>query len=955
MKKTSRLLLKNIPLFLILPFLQAQELNAQTGVIKGQVIDSLLQEGALVDVEAVGPLKQVTMSDADGSFIITNLLEGNYKVVVTGDDYQSRTYENIQVKNGDTVALTLYITAPVAVKEKMAGVLDEVKFSSAKNTNTVDALIEETRLSSQVANGISQEQIKNSQDKNAAQVMSRIPGITVVDGRFVMVRGIPERYNQVLLNNSIAPSTEVDKRTFSFDLIPSNVLDRMLIYKSGAPENTGDFAGGLIKVYTANANEDHLTSVNLSFGYRTGTTGSDYIQSKGSGTDALGFDNGYRQMPAAFPVENLRTLPNRSQKRVDAAKTLQNNFAPATHTAMPDVSAGFNLARRFFIKGVQVNTINAINYSQAFLTYDKSFSRYLELGAGQPEATKRFRYSDNYNEKENKIGVISNWSFRFNSRNKLEFRNLFNQIGENITVIRNGEDYIQQVGLDRRNYLYQYRSRSIYSGQLEGTHDHKMANKTAKLNWVLGMNYLFEDQPDLRRFRMIETAEGSGEMRMILPPSSNLYDAGRFFSKLNETGFNHSLNYILDLNDNPRPVQLKLGYMLDYRMRNFDTRYFSYIYPGSSSLEVLQQLERQSLDRIFSGDNMKTTDGFLMEEGTRASDSYTASNFLTAGYAGLVLPLGRLTLSGGVRVEYNVLKLNTSNDAGGEINVNNPVLSPLGFLNSDYNLTEKTKLRFAYYRAVNRPEFRELAPFLFYDYQFDAEKYGNPDLKTANIDNFDLRYEIYPRKGEAISIGAFYKHFTNPIETLILIRSESPAFSYQNAASSYSRGLELEFRKSFEGMTRSGFVDKLSANVNAAYIQSQVDYGENVVTGQETKRALQGQSPYIINATLSYNDKKSGLQVNTSYNIFGKRIFAVGSALFPTIYEMPRHALDLTVSKSFGNNWGIKLGIQDLLNYESRFYQDTDRDGTINMKGMDDAIFKFRRGTLYSLSLSYKF
>ena len=352
---------------------------------------------------------------------------------------------------------------------------------------------------------------------------------------------------------------------------------------------------------------------------------------------------------------------------------------------------------------------------------------------------------------------------------------------------------------------------------------------------------------------------------------------------------------------------------------------------------------------------MKTTDGFLMEEGTRASDSYTASNFLTAGYAGLVLPLGRLTLSGGVRVEYNVLKLNTSNDAGGEINVNNPVLSPLGFLNSDYNLTEKTKLRFAYYRAVNRPEFRELAPFLFYDYQFDAEKYGNPDLKTANIDNFDLRYEIYPRKGEAISIGAFYKHFTNPIETLILIRSESPAFSYQNAASSYSRGLELEFRKSFEGMTRSGFVDKLSANVNAAYIQSQVDYGENVVTGQETKRALQGQSPYIINATLSYNDKKSGLQVNTSYNIFGKRIFAVGSALFPTIYEMPRHALDLTVSKSFGNNWGIKLGIQDLLNYESRFYQDTDRDGTINMKGMDDAIFKFRRGTLYSLSLSYKF
>lgn len=957
MKTTTKLLFKNIPLFLLVPFLNSTNASAQSGVIKGEIIDSLLNAGALVDVEAKGPQSKFTMTDIDGSFMLTSLAEGNYKLVVTGEGYDTLVYDNVQVKDGDTATVKLYIKPPVEDKEMVASDLEGINYSAAKNTNNVNALIEETRISNQVVNGISQEQIKNSQDRNAAQVMSRIPGITVVDGRFVMVRGIPERYNQVLLNNSIAPSTEVDKRTFSFDLIPSNVLDRMMIYKSGAPENTGDFAGGLIKVYTANANEDYATSVNLSIGVRPGTTFGDYTQSKGSGTDLLGFDNGYRQLPDAFPQESLRSLPNKSQKRADAAHTLQNNFAPQTTTALPDVGVGFNLARKFYVKNVQFNTITAINYSQSFLTYDKDFSRYLELTGNQTEATPRFKYTDSYNEKDNKIGVITNWAIQLNSKNKIEFRNLFNQIGENATVIRNGQDYIQQTGLDRQNYMYQYRSRSIYSGQLEGTHNHLLKGKTAKLNWVLGMNYLFEDQPDLRRFRMIETGQQTGNMRMILPPSSNLYDAGRFFSKLNETGFNHSLNYVYNLNEKNKdnPIQFKIGYMVDYKRRNFDTRYFSYFYPGSSSLSVLQDLETQSLGQIFSNENVKVTDGFLIEEGTRASDSYTASNLLTAGYSGLVLPLGNLTLSGGVRVEYNILQLNTSNDAGKDIEVYNPVLSPLGFINADYDLTEKTKIRFAYYKSVNRPEFRELAPFLFYDYQFDAEKYGNPDLETAKIDNLDLRYEIYPRKGEAISIGAFYKQFTNPIETLILIRSESPAFSYQNAQSAYSRGIELEFRKSLQGLTNSAFLDNISTNINAAYIQSQVDYGENSVSGQETKRALQGQSPYIINAAISYSDKKSGFQVNTSYNIFGKRIYAVGSTLFPTIYEMPRHALDLTISKSFKNNWSIKLGIQDLLNYQSRFYQDTDRNGSIDMNGIDSPIFSYRKGTLYSLSLSYKF
>lgn len=924
----------------------------QTGVIKGTVTEKSTNEGAFVEITLNGQQTLNAFSEADGTFLFEKLIPGIYSLILTGDGLNDTTLHNIIVKENDTISFPISMTSKA---EK----LEEITISTAKSTNTNNAIINETRLAGQVISGVSQEQIKMSQDKTAAQVMSRIPGITVVDGRFVMVRGIPERYNQVLLNNAIAPSTEVDRRTFSFDLIPSNVLDRMLIYKSGAPENTGDFAGGLIKVYTAN-NDDNFTNISLGAGYRIGTTGDAFLQSKGSGTDILGFDNGYRQLPGTFPDQNLRALGNKDPKRVTAAHQLDNNFAPIATTAIPDINAGFSLGRKIFLnkEGSKIlSTITALSYGQSYATYQKDFFRYLEWDkVDGNRAEKRFSYVDANYEKENKIGLISNWKLKLNENNSIAFKNLLNQIGENTTVIRTGEDYIQQTGLQRQNYLFQYRSRSVYSGQLEGNHKHKVGKKEAMLNWVLGLNYLYEDQPDLRRFRTIETAPNSDKYRMILPPSSNLYDAGRLYSKLNETGFNHGLNYTFNLKEQENgPVQLKAGYMLDYRMRTFDVRYFSYFYPGNSSLEEQQRITHLPIDQIFAHDNIKINNGLLLEEGTRSSDSYTASNFLSAGYAGLVYPLGNLTLSGGFRAEYNVLQLHTTNDANQAIEVNSPILSPLVFFNTDYNVTEKSKARFAYYRSVNRPEFRELAPFLFYDYQFDAEKYGNTKLTTANIDNIDLRYEIYPRAGESISLGAFYKHFTNPIETQILIRSESPAFSYQNAKSAYSAGLELEVRKSLKGIFNNQFLDKISLNLNAAIIQSQVNYGDTAMLSQDSKRALQGQSPYIINAIVNYNHPGIGLQVNASYNIFGRRIYAVGSALFPTIYEMPRNVFDLTVSKTITQKWSVKVGIADILNAPYRFYQDTDRNTKINMSGIDDSIFNYTRGTNINLSIHYKF
>ncbi|HRE50400.1 MAG TPA: carboxypeptidase-like regulatory domain-containing protein [Flavitalea sp.] len=918
--------------------------SSQTGSIVGYVKDTTVNQpiqGVNILIEGS---KKGTSADSIGKFLISGVDPGSYTLIASFVGYKTMKIGPVRVMEDSRTELEINL-------EPSAGAMAEVVVMSTRTANTQRAVIQEIRTANQVISGISQQQIKLSQDKNAAQVMSRIPGVTVVDGRFIMVRGIPERYNQVMLNNAIAPSTEVDRRTFSFDLIPSNVLDRMLIYKSGAPENTGDFAGGLIKVFTTNAKEENFLSITASTGYRQGTTGAEFIQSEGSRTDFLGFDNGYRKLPAGFPAENLRSLPNRSQLRADAANLLKNNFAPVRSKAAPDFGAGLNWARYWTLGNKTLSTLSAVNYSQSMASYSKRFNRYLEQTNPDDPVDYRFDYLDNVYEKENKIGVISNWLLKLNAFNKIEFKNLFNQIGENHTVLRNGEDFIQAAGLQRRNTMYQYRSRTVYSGQVQGTHSFSESNSS--LLWVIGANFLGEQQPDLRRFRTIETSEKSGRFRMILPPSSNLYDAGRFFGDLGEKGASQGLNYEKKFKaESKNPITFKAGYLADYRTRNFNTRYFSYFYPGSSSISEQQRLEQLHLSQIFAPQNIKVNDGFLLEEGTRASDGYTASNFLTAGYAGIIIPLGDLNLSGGLRAEYNIQQLNTSNDAGMSIDVNNKVLSPLAFLNLDYDVNPTNKLRFAYYRSVNRPEFRELAPFLFYDYEFDAEKYGNPNLTTSQIENLDLRYEIYPRVGETISFGAFYKYFNNPIETRILIRSESPAFSFQNAKSAYDFGFEFELRKSLKGLTASRFLDMISANLNASYIISEVDYGVDATLGQDAKRPLQGQSPYIINAALSYSNPKSGWQVNAAYNIFGKRIYAVGSNLFPTIYELPRHAADITVTKQLYQDWSVKLGIQDVLNARYKFYQDTNRDNKVDM-ARDNSIFNYRRGTLINASITY--
>lgn len=931
---------------LFLSFLSTT-LLAQNGTIGGRITDVKSQEaiiGANVVIEGttVG-----AATDLDGNFLIQNVKPGIYTIVVSFVTYKTNRVTDVVVEAGKKTTLEIPLAEDVAE-------LEEIIVTAKKEIATDMNLLKSIRESKLVVSGISSEQITKLPDRDVAQIAQRVPGVTIVDNRFVIVRGVPERYNQVMINGAIAPSTEIDRHSFSFDMVPAGAIDQMLIYKSGTAELPGDFAGGVIQLVTRQPSYEPFTSFGIGFGYRTNTTFNDYLSSDGSKTDIIGFDNGFRDIPENFPTTaQLVSSTKNSSLRERAGKSLTNNFDYDTKSAPLDMGFNFALARNFKVGGLKFSNLTSLAYSNSYMHYNSEFLRYNEFD--DVSATKRFEYNDSFYSNDVRVNLIHNWLIDLNDKNHIEFKNLFVQLGENETTLRIGDDKIQNPNFDRINYAYHYLSRSIYSGQLQGTHE---VGELSKLNWVVGLNYINRNEPDYRRFRTYrdKTFAGSEEpYTMQLPAAGNVFETGRFWSDLVDMGYSNGLNFEKKFTTGEeKGFVLKAGYYGEYKTRDFKARYVNYQYPNTADFDqtIGQELIRLPLDQIFAPENIKRSDGFVIEEGTQPQDSYEGTNLLAAGYVSGSLPLGKLDLTAGFRGEYNVQTIDARTNTG-LVNIENPVFAPLPSLNAAYNLSDRSLVRAAYSRSVNRPEFRELAPFLYYQFEYEAALIGTPDLKTAFIDNIDLRWEMYPNPGELLSLGTFYKNFKDPIETYLQITSENPQLYYDNAVNAAAWGVELEFRKSLASVGVNRFLRNTSVNLNAAYIHSNVDVG-TTATNQIQNRPLQGQSPYIINIGLYYMDDETGLSMNTAYNVFGPRIFSVGDKVFPSWWEMPRQSVDFQIAKIWRNKLETKLNIQNLLNASYRLYQDNNSDNTINLDH-EALIQRYKVGTQFAMAVSYKF
>jgi outer membrane receptor for ferrienterochelin and colicin len=920
---------------------------AQSGTIRGTITDKNTGEtvvGASVIVEGTFT---GTAANLDGEFVIPNLDPGKISIRVSFISYETVIIDDVIIEPGRTTYLDVLL-------EEASLSIEGVEVVARRVTHTEMSVISAIRAANVVASGISAQQISRSQDSDAAAVVKRIPGVTLVDNRFIMVRGLSERYNATLLHGIYAPSMEADIRSFSFDIIPSNLLERILIFKSPSPDLPGDFAGGVIKVYTKTLPEDDNLSVTYSSGFDTQTSLGDFYTQQNGRFHWFGFNNGYHALPGDFP-ENIRTISGNHEAVARAGKSLGNNWTPSKTNAGLNHSFSLSGGKKFSPGSFDIGNISAITYSNSRSTDNVSRADFNNYDMVNRTISHIYEFNDNQNSERIRLGFMHNWTVTYGGNHSLEFRNLFNQLSNTQYIYRSGPHH--DFGFYADNHSFHTVYRGIYAGQLSGKHD--LFNNRTSLEWAAGYGYSFRDEPDYRRYRS-DLDTNSGDLTLYVPfGAAAAYFLGRFYSEMEEKNYtaSASLTHRLVFRNRPNFVpEISAGVFFEEKDRFFKARNMGYV---RSSIHTFDQaLLERPIDYLFKEENINPTTGIRIDEQTNPSDSYDASNELKAGYLMVNIPFTRkLRLVGGVRIEDNEQRLNSFTLTNQPINVAYPVTSLLPSANLSYNLTGKMLIRAAFGKTVNRPEFRELAPFGFYDFNFNLVKKGNELLQSSTAINYDLRWEYYPSPGEVVSVGLFYKEFNGPIETSFVPGGGSggiKTFTYSNADQAISRGIEVEVRKSLAGIVPSGFLNQFSLLFNGALINSRVELGKAGLAQSKTERPMFGQSPYIVNAGVYYRNEAGDLQVNLLYNVIGKRIFIIGYDDYPDIYEMPKSNLDLTITKGIGSRLEIKAGIRDILNSDIILMQDANQDGTFDI-ATDHVIQRYKPGTVINFGLGFKF
>lgn len=774
-------------------------------------------------------------SDIESKYQFQNVVAGNYSIKASFVGYKEYT-KDIRI-NGDT-NLDILI-------EEDTKVLQEVVVKQVAKKETATALINTLKASYIVADGLSIESIKKTPDRTVGDALKRVSGVTIQNDKFVLVRGLADRYNSALLNKSILPSTEPDRRAFSFDIIPTSLIDNIIINKGASANLPGDFAGGLVQITTKEVSGDFL---NISLGGSWGSlsTGQDFRL-----VDPI-------QFPSTFPSTNGYRIAGLGDRR--AYTKLIGSPQSEEFSSIPNLNGNLSF-------GVVKNKWNILFSSTARNTYSANTTERIDY---QSSTELAYNYKDlNYSNVQSLNGLLN---IVYLGENRYSWKTLANYQNEKSFLSRVGENYdnVQYVDSKSSNSI----QKLVFNTQFEG--------KFKTYDFNVGYNLMLRDQPDYRVTPFVSS------LTTPSPYSIAWRDTYRFWSVMDENSFNGGLNKSIG------DIRLGVGYLK--KLRNFKARIFRY----------------------------ESTD--LLNEITNNTDRYTADFDLINGYVMYEKEINNLKVNTGFRTEYNLFKVQTSDFGGQKISVNREYLDLLPSLNATYSTSDKTKVRLAVSKTLARPEFREVANFAYYDFVRNAQLLGNPNLQKTDIFNSDIKFELYPKSGENISIGFFGKKFFNPIEQVVADGSvpSNLLLTYKNPNEALVYGVEIELRKKLN--------DWLDLYSNTSFINSEVD-----ING--IKRQLQGQSNYVVNGGLNLH--KNNNTFNLSYNRVGDRISAVGFQGYPDIFENSRDVVDIVILRKIKNG-EIKLAVSDIFKQPFEYYQKPNR-----------TLIKTNNETTVSLTLNY--
>ena len=920
--------------------------TAQTGQVEGKITDA--NSGAKLSAVSItidGSSSGVA-SNVDGNFNITLQAGKKYAIKFTSVGYQVKVLEEIEVIAGKTVSLDI-------VLNRITKTQDAVVIRSTSRKETTAALIAYQKNTSVVAQVISAEAIKRSPDKNTGEVLKRVPGASLQEGKYLVIRGLADRYNQAMLNGVLLSSTEPDRKTFSFDIIPSSLVDNIIINKSFIPELPGEWAGGLIQVNTKDVPAKNFLTVQIGTGFNTQTIGKEFYSYEGSNTDFLGYDNGKRGLPANLPgkadfaalTQQQKTAYAKEFENIWTSKKNNSNVTPVLNQSF-SINGGFN--KKIGSKS-KLAAILAVNYNRSNkrTVYQNSINTFTGIVPDLIPSLS-FEYSNIKYNKEVLAGALANFTLQLGNNSKISFKNILNINTSNYTTLREGKDFdgaVNSAGDGIYASELAFKANTFFNTQLAG--DHNLKKYGAKFNWYGSFNILDQYIPDQRRLQYVQddSFDPASPYRATVSGSNASQKSGsRYYGFLNDYVYTAGANLSKEFQVGGLTQTVKGGYFFQVKDRLFDSRPFAIYLPTDN-----KQLLLLTPDKIFAPENFGngTDNKFALNELSGSSYRYLANSILNAGFLQFDNQIsGKLRMVWGMRIE-NFDQVIGSMKQSDSRHVYNKVTDYLPGLNLTYKVNSKTNIRLSGSQTVIRPEFRELSTFQFYDFDLGATVAGYTGLTRTKVSNFDLRYELYPRGGELFTFGIFYKYFKAPIEAYFNASSGGAStYNFLNADEANSFGAELEFRKKLDFNTG---LKNFTVQGNISYIYNRVSG-----IGAGEARPMQGQSPYLLNAGIQYDVEKYGLSTTVLFNQIGRRIAFVGGDQ-PPIWENPRPVLDLQVAKKIFKDKGeLKLNVADIFNKAAIFYNDLNDNKKYDSKA-DAFAIKRKYGTNVSISFGYNF
>jgi outer membrane receptor protein involved in Fe transport len=912
--------------------------------ICGFVRDSATSEPLIGATVMVKGATVGAVTDVDGYYDIRGL-SGEKQTL----EFRSMSYRTVEIE-----CETVETVTRLNVSMKSVGIsLSEVFISARMRHDTETAMLASIKSLPQVTSGISAAQISKSPDRTAAEVVRRAPGVSLIDERFIIVRGLAQRYNNAWINGLAVPSTETDSRAFPLDLVPSSQIDNLLVYKSPSPEIPGDFSGGFVKIASKGIPDENRMELSYTTGFNTQTHGHDFRINPGGTTDFLAFDLNKRALSNDFPAHLDATVNPDEISRL-TRKGFNNDWRIRTDAPLPDQRLSLMIARRKkTTDNKMIGNITSLTYSNTLKgTEGMKNARYGIYSAQTDMPVFLDNYYDNQYSNDVRLGILHNWAFIPNPFHHIELKNLLNILGRNRLTERAGvKDMSSMYYREQTEILYS--SRLTYSGQFSGTHD---LSSERTLAWDAGYSYAGKTEPDRR---IVTNQAGVGSIEDIPVPTSN-ESINRYFQDLHDHTLSFAVNYRRTFTAFPLCHVFKTGIYGEYHKRNYRVREFIYRY-DKLSYDERQAFLKLPFEEMLS-DRYLGADMIYIDEITRKTNNYDASVWHAAGYAALEISLGKMTIYTGIRMENHYTELIRDRSDAPELTLKaNKHINDSDWLpsiNLTHKFSQQHQLRAAFGRSVNRPELRELSPAVYFDFDLFSEIGGNENLKKAIIDNLDMRYEFYPASDETVSLGVFYKHFTNPIEWTFIDMGGSLRYNYENAEAATSWGIELDVRKKLDFIRTTG----LSLVINAALIESRVRFNPDEIVSKPD-RPMQGQSPYTLNAGLYYQSERHGLNLSLLYNRIGKRIVGLGKSnsvnpdintLIPDSYEMPRNTLDFTVGKNIGKNLELRCSVKDILSEDIVYKQFPrfEKDGVIHSR--QQITRQYSPGQTVSVSVALK-